>query len=109
MHRYGSSHLTPDDLARLVADTATGRVELDVAVPIELRYDLVEVRDDSVLVYRDVYGLATEPLAATVVAALASRGVDSAAIDPASVRALVRNIPRRGRAAALAGLLRSRR
>ena len=104
VHRHASPLLSEDDIARLVADTATRRIELEQPVPITLRYDRVEIRDDSLFVYRDVYGLATRSAAREVEERLVAHGVDSTAIDTARVRAITRSIPRAGNAIPLSGL-----
>ncbi len=104
VHRYGSPRLSEDQLAQLVADSATHRIELEVSVPITLRYDRVELRDDSVFVYRDVYGLTTRPAMREVIELLAAHGIDTTAIDTARVRSLTRNVPQRGSAAPLSAL-----
>lgn len=85
-------------------DGRTRRVALERPVPLELRYDLVEVRGDDLAVYRDIYGLATRPLRADVYAALAARGVDTLSLDSARVRAAVRGVPRQGRVVAIDSL-----
>lgn len=108
VHRFGTPALTPDDLDRLSSDTTRTRlVELDVRVPIEIRYDLAELRDRRVIVYRDVYELATRPLRNEVYALLAERGIDTTLVDSARVRGLVRGVPRAGKSIALDSLMRT--
>jgi murein L,D-transpeptidase YcbB/YkuD len=104
VHRHASPMLSEDAIAALVADTATHRIELEQPVPITLRYDRVEIRGDSLFVYRDVYGLATRPVAREIEERLLAHGLDSAGIDTARVRALARRIPRGGSAVALSDL-----
>lgn len=107
VHRFGSPLLTADDVARLVADTATTRVlHLDHAIPLEIRYDLVEVRGGQLTVYRDVYRLASRSLRDAVYSALEAHGVDATSIDPARIRALVREVPTAGREVPVESLLR---
>lgn len=104
--RFGTSSLGEAGIGQLVADTATTRtVVLDAPIPIELRYDQVEVRSGRVTVYRDVYGLATRPRRDQVIAALAAYGVDTLQLDTARVRALVRRIGPGGNTAPIAALL----
>jgi hypothetical protein len=107
VHRYGNPELTPSEVDRLVADSVTRTVVLSAPVPLEIRYDLVEIRGEDVSVYRDVYGLATRSRAAEVIDALATRGIDTLGIDAERVRALVRNIPAQGRSMATRDLLRT--
>jgi murein L,D-transpeptidase YcbB/YkuD len=63
--RFGMRTLTSDDIVALSADTVSTRtIELEEPVPIEIRYDLVEVRNGRVSVYRDVYHLSSKSLRA---------------------------------------------
>lgn len=107
VHRYGTPALSAEDIERLATDTVTTRkIELDEPVPIELRYDLVEVRGGRVTVYRDIYGLATRSLRAEVYATLAAHGVDTMAVDSARVRSLIRRVPAAGNSILLDSLMR---
>jgi hypothetical protein len=108
VHQFGTPALTPEDLDRLASDTTrTWLVELTSPVPIEIRYDLAEIRDGRVIVYRDVYELAMRPLRADVYARLAEHGIDTTLVDSARVRALVRGVPRAGKSIALDSLVRT--
>jgi murein L,D-transpeptidase YcbB/YkuD len=108
VHEFGTPALTPDDIERLSKDTTRTRlVELASPVPIEIRYDLAELRDRRVIVYRDLYGLATRGLNDEVYALLAERGIDTSLVDSARVRGLIRTVPRAGKSIALDSLMRS--
>jgi hypothetical protein len=108
VHRYGSTTLTAEEVARLAADTvATHSIQLDQAIPLEIRYDLVEIRGGRLSVYRDVYHLATRSLRDAVYAALAEYGADTSLVDTARVRALVRRVPQAGRSVSLDSLMRA--
>lgn len=102
VHRYGTPRLSAQDIERLAGDSVTRRVELEVPVPVTLRYDRVEIRDDSLFVYRDVYGLTTGAVAREIMERLARYGIDTTAIDTARVGKLTRNISRRGNAVPVA-------
>jgi murein L,D-transpeptidase YcbB/YkuD len=104
VHRYGSPRLTEAAVEQLVVDTATRRVALEMPVPISIRYDRVEIRADSLFIYRDVYGLSTRPVVRDVMELLAMRGIDTVDVDTMRVRMLTRSIARRGNAAALSDL-----
>jgi murein L,D-transpeptidase YcbB/YkuD len=104
VQRFGSPGMSEDSIDQLAADTATRRVELDVPIPISLRYDRVEIRAESLYVYRDVYGLATQPVLREILDLLAAHGVDTADVDLARVRGMTRAIPRRGAALPLSEL-----
>jgi hypothetical protein len=96
--RFGTPARGEAEIDGLANDTATTRkIELDEPVPVELRYDLVELRDGIVSVYRNVYGLSVPPLRDEVYAVLAAHGVDTLQIDSAGVRSLVRRVPAAGR------------
>jgi len=103
---YGALRLSADDRARLAADSSTKRIELDAVVPISLRYDRVEMRGDTVVVYRDVYGIATRSIAAQLDSAFAARGIDTASVDRNRIRSFTRSIARRGNSALVASLMR---
>ncbi|HMA22798.1 MAG TPA: L,D-transpeptidase [Gemmatimonadaceae bacterium] len=106
VHRFGTPAMTPDDVDRLAADsTTTHTIQLESPVPLDIRYDLVEIRDGRLIVYRDVYGLATRPLREEVYLALAAQGIDTARVESSRVRALVRGIPRAGRSIAVDSLV----
>jgi murein L,D-transpeptidase YcbB/YkuD len=104
VHQYGTPSLSREAIDALAADTATKRVELEIPVPISLRYDRVEIHDDSLFVYRDVYGLTTRAVTAEIMERLASYGIDTSAVDTTRLRQLARNIPRRGNVAAVSDL-----
>jgi hypothetical protein len=55
------------------------------------------IRGGKLSVYRDVYGLASRSLRDAVYDALGTYGVDTALVDGARVRALVRQVPKGGR------------
>ena len=102
VHQFGSAQLTAEDLDGFVSDTVTTRlIDLDEPVPLEIRYDLAEVRDGKVSVYPDVYGLATRSLRDELYAVLAARGVDTLQVDSARVRRVIRSVPRSGRSIAM--------
>jgi len=108
VHQFGTPALTSNDVDRLSSDTIRTRlVELELPVPIEIRYDLAELRDGRVIVYRDVYELATRPLHDEVYALLAARGLDTTLVDSARVGRLIRAVPRAGKSIVLDSLMRS--
>ncbi len=109
VHRYGTPLLSEAEVDRLAADSVTTReLALDDPIPIEIRYDLVEIRAGRVLVYRDIYGLSRRSLRAAVYDALLAHGVDTARVDSASVRRLIYRVPQRGASMALDSIMVSR-
>jgi murein L,D-transpeptidase YcbB/YkuD len=77
-----------DSVRAVLATDRTRTIELPEDVPVRIRYDLVEVRGDSVWAYPDVYHLgAATP--AQVRAAVARAGHDSESLDDARIRALL--------------------
>jgi len=106
IHRFASPDIDLEAVDGFLRDTATRDVSLDRPVPIEIRYDLVELRGGRVYVHRDIYRLATRSIRDETYAALAAHGLDTTRADPARVRALVHNVPRAGRSIAVDSLLR---
>lgn len=106
VHRYATPRLSEGEIDAFVLDTKTTRdIPLEQLVPLELRYDLVEVSNGHVTVYRDVYGLAARSLPDEVFRALAEHGVDTARVDVTRVRGLVRKLSRTGRSIPIDSLL----
>ncbi|MHB1223039.1 MAG: hypothetical protein ACYC2G_03185 [Gemmatimonadaceae bacterium] len=90
-HQYGTPHLSPDAVERLTAETAVSRrVELEHAVPLEIRYQCAEVRDGALVLHPDVYGLASHPPRRDVLVALAAAGIGTIRIPVQRVDELVR-------------------
>lgn len=105
--RAGTTTLSDAEIARLADDTShTQLIELRNPVPLEIRYDLAEVRGGRLIVYRDIYGLSTRSRVADAYAALAAAGIDSAAVNHARLRLLVARIKQPGNAIALDSLVR---
>ena len=95
--RAGGTSLSDDEISRLPDDTThTRMVELHDPIPLEIRYDLAEVHDGRLCVYRDIYGLAKRPRIADAYAALAAAGIDTATVDAARMRTLVTRIKQAG-------------
>jgi murein L,D-transpeptidase YcbB/YkuD len=107
VHQYGTPSVRDGEIDRFIADTATRDVAIEIPVPLEIRYDLVEIRGGRVHVYRDIYSLATRSMRDETFATLEANGVDTTRIDERGVRALVRSIPRAGRSTPLDSLIRS--
>ena len=97
VHRVGTPALSASDIEMLASDTASRTIDLDVSIPLEIRYELVEVRNGRVSLYRDVYGLASRSLEREIRATLAAAGMDTLTIDASRLRGVVRNVPARGR------------
>jgi hypothetical protein len=94
IHAYAGPPVSAALLDSLVADTARTRtLMLSRTVPVDLDYDLAQVRDGALWVYVDIYRLAGTRVSRTQVQALEARGrgaADTAVIDTARVRSLVR-------------------
>lgn len=100
VHQYGSPAVRSATLDSLEADTgATRRIAMPAPVPLEIRYELAEVRGDDLAVYPDIYGYAggRVPTAMTsaVAAILRHRG-DTAGLELSALRGVVRRARRRG-------------
>ena len=109
VQRFGARQLSDSASEAMARDGASRTVALDVAVPLSLRYDLVETTAESIHVYPDVYHLAAAGLRAEVYVDLARAGVDTLRVDDARIRQLVTRIPRVGRGAAIGTLLHARK
>jgi len=105
VERFSASPLSSDAIARITAAHDTRTILVDPPVPVEVRYDLVEVLAERVFVYRDIYGLGTRTLARAVVDALGSQGIESQFVDTVQVRSLVQHVGASGKSAAIADLL----
>lgn len=108
VHHFGSRDLSPEDVERFIVDTATRDVAIQNPIPVDVRYDLVEVRGQTVSVYRDVYGLATHSLRDETYAALSTHAIDTMLVDGVRVRAFLKNIPRAGRSVPADSLMQRR-
>jgi murein L,D-transpeptidase YcbB/YkuD len=86
-------------LDSLVADTSwTRTIGLSLAVPIDVDYRLVEVRDSTLALYRDIYRREDRAaMAGRVADALLRAGIDTQGLDEDRLRALIRKA-RRGAA-----------
>ena len=106
---YHAADPTASDSAidQWMRDTmVTTSVEIAPVVPLRIRYDVLEVRRDSLLVHRDVYGLAGTPSYAATLAVLQRAGIDTSRIDSASVGRVLRRARRVSQHVALDSLLR---
>jgi murein L,D-transpeptidase YcbB/YkuD len=109
IQRVGSPSMPDSELASLAADAHHSRtIELERPVPIELRYDRVEIRGAVVMVYRDIYGIATHSLRAELLTALVAHGVDTTMLDTARVRGFVSTVSAKGNSQPLDSLMHQR-
>jgi murein L,D-transpeptidase YcbB/YkuD len=98
VHAYAGPPVSPALLDSLVADTSRTRtLVLSRTVPVDFDYDLAAVRDGALWVYVDIYRFAGTRVPAVreqALQALAQVAADTALIDSARVRALVRSATR---------------
>ncbi len=97
IHRYASPDVLPEDVRRFVHLTPadrTRRVTLRHPVPLEIRYDVVEIRGDQIVAYPDIYHLGGERIVTRALGALARLGLDTAAINGARLDRLVQEAGR---------------
>ena len=94
VHDYAGPTLSPATIDSLVADTSRTRtLMLARSVPVDVEYQLAEVRRDDVAAYPDVYGLrgsGIQSRESEVVRALLRAKLDTAGLRGDSVRALAR-------------------
>jgi murein L,D-transpeptidase YcbB/YkuD len=105
VHRYGNGQ-NDAVVDRYVQDTTTRWVKVDSTIPVEVTYELAEIRDGRVFVYRDIYHLATRPIADDVFTLLERRGVDAAVVDSARVQDLVRRVRQTGNSLSIDSLMK---
>jgi hypothetical protein len=86
--------------------TPTDTVLLLTPIPLEIRYDLAEVRDDTLLLHPDVYHRDRTGELSRALAALSLAGIPPTQIDTPRVAALARTSRRSHVAAPLASILR---
>ena len=95
---YGAPDVAPSTLDSLVADTARTRtMQMALTVPFHVRYELAEVRDDTLFLYRDVYGFAGKrvpTVRSSALGALSRAGVDTLALRGDRLRTLIRRAAR---------------
>lgn len=78
VHRYGTPAITADTIKEWAATPGRTRViELERPVPLEIAYDLVVVRNDTLVVYPDVYHRLAGALPDYVLGVLADAGYDT--------------------------------
>lgn len=86
---FGSRPISDATLETLLADAApTRRYTLSAPVPFVIRYDVAELRGDSLWVYPDIYRLLRGEVAGRVLAVLRDAGYDTATLDTARLRAV---------------------
>ncbi len=98
VQRYGSLQLSGEQIDSLAAQAGSGtnrRFDLQRPVLLQLRYEVVEIHPDTVLLYPDVYALEGTPLSARVRDALGRAGYDTTTMDSSRVNVL--ELPKTGR------------
>ena len=89
VHVFASPDLSPEALDSLVAERGRTRdVTLRYPVPLTIRYEIAEVRDESLLIHPDVYGRVRR-VRDEVLGALARAGYPAAMIDPEVLAELI--------------------
>ena len=98
VHAYAGPPVSPALLDSLVADTSRTRtLVLSRTVPVDFDYDLAAVRDGALWIYVDIYRFAGTRVPAVreqALQVLTQVAADTALIDTARVRALVRSATR---------------
>jgi hypothetical protein len=107
VQRYGSPELRGEQIDSIAAQAGSGvtkRFDLQRPVLLQLRYEVVEVHPDTILLYPDIYAMEGTPLRAQVLSTLGRAGYDTTALDSTRVNAL--ELPRTGRRVIPIGILR---
>lgn len=107
VHQHAGPVLPPALLDSLVADTnRTRTIALARTVPVDFVYQIGEVRADTLLAYRDIYGLVgSRNVEQELVLTLLRAGLDTAGLQRDSVHALARAARRGTARMAIAHLL----
>ena len=93
-------NLPAAEAAGLRADWGSERtIGLEPPVPLEIRYDVVELRDSTIYTYRDIYKREASSRVESILSVLANQGTDPAEIDSAAVLHFVREAGGRGQVA----------
>lgn len=96
VHAAGTPTLERDLLDSLISDaSSTKLIQLDLHVPIRIRYDVAEVIDDTLFVYADTYSLDRRSEMQRALGALAAAGIDSLRIQLEQLRNGVRSTSKR--------------
>jgi L,D-transpeptidase-like protein len=91
VHRFGTPSLSESQVDNLAQDLVhTRRVTIERPIPITVRYDRIEVRQNQVVVYPDIYHRGSPLTVEVVLAALERAGFRESRVDEDQVRALVR-------------------
>jgi hypothetical protein len=98
VQQYGSTDLSAaqvDSIARASGSGRTRRFGLARPVLFQVRYDVIELRHDSLILYPDIYGRERGGLEERIRLALARAGLDATSLDSARLAAL--RLPATGR------------
>jgi murein L,D-transpeptidase YcbB/YkuD len=96
VHRYANPDLSQADIDRLENNPrSTRNINLRTRIPLEISYDLVEVRGNRIDIYRDVYGVGGRVNRDQVMRAIAAAGHDTSVIDTEQIDQLIRDARRR--------------
>jgi murein L,D-transpeptidase YcbB/YkuD len=96
VHAVGTPALDRALLDSLVSDTSFTRlIPLEFPVPIAIRYDLAEVADDTLFLYRDIYSQDRRSELQRAVDALTGAGIDEELVARDQLRKILRSTWRR--------------
>lgn len=106
VHEVGTPGLDVLVLDSLVADTTLTRlIQLDVPVPLVIRYDVADIDGDTLVLYRDVYGIDRRSDRQRVTDALGTRGIAAERVDSRRLSDTLRSTSRRPLKVAISDLL----
>ncbi|HVS03146.1 MAG TPA: L,D-transpeptidase family protein, partial [Thermoanaerobaculia bacterium] len=90
VHRYSGPDLAPAEVQGLVTQTRrTRHLTLSRPVPVELVYEVVELRDGTLHVHEDPYRRLAAPIEELAMQALVESGVSAAEVDGEALRSAV--------------------
>jgi murein L,D-transpeptidase YcbB/YkuD len=90
VHQYASPELSAAEIDSLARDgQRTREITLRYRVPLTIRYEVAEVRDDSLMIHPDVYAR-VRSVRDEVLGALARHGYPADSLDPSTLNELIR-------------------
>lgn len=108
LQQEGIVNLSTEQQDTLLVEWAQTRtVALDAPLPLEIRYDLVELRDSVLVIYADIYRLAATDRFQTALETISRGGIEATRIDSSALRNFIEQLDDDGGARAVRDLLKA--
>ncbi|MGH7553717.1 MAG: L,D-transpeptidase [Longimicrobiales bacterium] len=89
LHQYSSPGVSPELFDQILSSGQTRRIAMTRPVPFTVVYQVAMIRDGSLYIYPDVYGVMPGELEDQVIAVLRKNGVDLRSVDRAKLQRLI--------------------